>query len=88
METFTIASLGAAILVYLLTLASYRLFFHPLSKFPGPKLAAITQHYEAYYDVVRNGQYTFKIAELHEKYGEMKVPINFVYPPTHYVRNH
>lgn len=88
METFTIASLGAAILVYLLTLASYRLFFDPLSKFPGPKLAANTRYYEAYYDVVKNGQYTFKIAELHEKYGEMKVPTNFVYPPADSVRNH
>ena len=74
MEAFTLASLGAAVLVYLLTLATYRLLFHPLSKFPGPNLAAITRYYEAYYDIVKDGQYTFKIAELHKKYGEMNVP--------------
>jgi len=51
------------------TLALYRLFFHPLSHFPGPKLAAITRLYEAYYDVIQNGQYTFKIAALHAQYG-------------------
>jgi hypothetical protein len=75
MDIFTIASLGAVVLVYLVTLASYRLFLHPLATFPGPKLAAITRYYEAYYDIVKNGQYTFKIAELHKQYGEVDVPI-------------
>lgn len=75
MELVTISSLGAAILVYLLTLASYRLLFHPLAAFPGPKLAAITRYYEAYYDIVKNGQYTFKMAEVHKKYGELIVPV-------------
>ncbi|GAM40082.1 hypothetical protein TCE0_034r12149 [Talaromyces pinophilus] len=69
MDTFTVASLGAVVLFYLATLASYRLFLHPLATFPGPKLAAITRYYEAYYDIVKNGQYTFKIAELHKEYG-------------------
>ncbi|KAI1122789.1 trichodiene oxygenase [Nemania abortiva] len=58
---------GGVILVS--TVAFYRLFFHPLAKFPGPKLAAVTRSFEAYYDVVCNGQYTFKIAEMHKKYG-------------------
>lgn len=57
--------------VYFITLISYRLFLHPLAKFPGPKLAAITRYYEAYYDIVQNGQYIFKIEELHKKYGEL-----------------
>lgn len=55
--------------IYLGSLIFYRLFLHPLAKFPGPKLAAITRYYEAYYDVVQNGQYTFKIAQLHKQYG-------------------
>ena len=58
-----------SLLLYLTTLAFYRLFLHPLAKFPGPKLAALSRYYEAYHDLVHNGQYTFKIAELHRQYG-------------------
>ncbi|KAK7953356.1 trichodiene oxygenase [Apiospora saccharicola] len=61
--------LGITIAVYFTTLAFYRLFLHPLSRFPGPRLAAVSRWYEAYYDVVQNGQYVFKIAELHKIYG-------------------
>ncbi len=60
----------ATVAVYVASIAFYRLFLHPLARFPGPKLAALTRSYEAYYDIARNGQYTFKIAELHKKYGE------------------
>ncbi|KAI0914391.1 cytochrome P450 [Ustulina deusta] len=55
--------------VYYGTLVFYRLFLHPLARFPGPKPAAISRWYEAYHDVVRGGQYTSKIAELHATYG-------------------
>ena len=61
--------LAFAFLFYLISLAFYRLFLHPLARIPGPKLASLSRYYEAYYDVVKNGQYTFKIAELHTEYG-------------------
>jgi hypothetical protein len=57
-------------LLYCIAGVIYRLYLSPLAKFPGPKLAAATLWYEAYYDVVKKGQYTFKIKELHKKYGE------------------
>ncbi|CAI6227143.1 unnamed protein product [Periconia digitata] len=60
---------GLTLAIYSLGLAFYRLFLHPLARFPGPKLAAITRWYEAYYDLILDGQYTFKIAELHKTYG-------------------
>lgn len=62
---------AAAVLLvlYIVGGAVYRLFFHPLAKFPGPRLAAVTVWYEAYYDVVGKGQYIFKLKELHDKYG-------------------
>lgn len=62
--------LVGAIIAYYATLVFYRLFLHPLARFPGPKAAAISRWYEAYYDVLLGGQYTSKIAELHREYGE------------------
>ncbi|OTA89496.1 hypothetical protein M434DRAFT_79252 [Hypoxylon sp. CO27-5] len=60
---------GVVIVAYFIALVIHRLFFHPLSVFPGPKLAAVTVWYEFYYDGIKGGQYTFKIREMHEKYG-------------------
>ena len=47
----------------------YRLFLSPLASIPGPRLAALTSWYEFYYDVIKPGQYVFKIKDLHEEYG-------------------
>ncbi|KUJ23966.1 cytochrome P450 [Mollisia scopiformis] len=62
-------TVAVAILLYFATRTFYRLFLHPLARFPGPKLAAATRWYEGYYDVIENGQYTFKIEEMHKQYG-------------------
>jgi len=62
--------IGAA-LAYYATLICYRLFLHPLSRFPGPWFAAVSRWYEAYYEVYLSGQFTFKIAELHKEYGPL-----------------
>jgi hypothetical protein len=60
--------------VYLIGLAIYRLYLSPLAKFPGPKLAALSKYYELYYEVVKRGQFTFHIQELHKRYGETSPP--------------
>ena len=60
----------AAYALYVLGLVIYRLYFHPLAKFPGPKYAAISRWHEFYYEVVLKGQFTFKVQELHKQYGE------------------
>ncbi|KAF2689563.1 cytochrome P450 [Lentithecium fluviatile CBS 122367] len=56
-------------LMYTVAGAVYRLYLSPIAKFPGPKLAALTFWYEFYYDVLLKGRYTWKIKELHAKYG-------------------
>ncbi|KAF2875491.1 trichodiene oxygenase [Massariosphaeria phaeospora] len=68
-DLVTFRNVAAGVVVYLISLTFYRLTLHPLARFPGPKLAAITRYYEGYYDLVQNGQYTFKIAKLHKEYG-------------------
>ncbi|KAK2608165.1 hypothetical protein N8I77_006793 [Diaporthe amygdali] len=56
--------------IYSAWLAIYRLYLSPSAKFPGPRLAALCYWYEFYYDVwPHEGQYTWKIRKLHEKYG-------------------
>jgi len=62
-------SLSAILVLNCIGLAVYRFYFHPLAKFPGPKLAAITTWYEFYWDVVKDGKFTFHIYDLHKKYG-------------------
>ena len=56
---------------YLIGLAFYRLYLSPISKFPGPKLAALSRWYEFYYEVVKKGQFSFHIQKLHQKYGKI-----------------
>ncbi|KAF7113807.1 hypothetical protein CNMCM5793_004862 [Aspergillus hiratsukae] len=60
------AALGA---VYLLWVVLDRLYLSPIARFPGPKLAALTNLYEFYWDTICCGQMTFQIGRLHEKYG-------------------
>jgi hypothetical protein len=33
-------------------------------------LAALSKFYEAYYEIWLNGKFSFKLDELHERYGE------------------
>jgi hypothetical protein len=47
-----------------------RIFFHPLSGFPGPWIAASSQWFEFYYDVVRGGKFSQVYHGLHVKYGK------------------
>lgn len=58
---------------YCLVVVVYRLFFSPLAKFPGPKLAAITGWYEGYYDIFagggEGGRFARQVEKLHQQYG-------------------
>lgn len=54
---------------YLALRTIYRLYFHPLNKIPGPRLAAATHLVEFYYDIVKGGKFIWEVERMHEKYG-------------------
>ncbi|KAJ5566131.1 hypothetical protein N7535_007769 [Penicillium sp. DV-2018c] len=60
--------LGSAV-AYNLIMAIYRLHFHKLSRFPGPRFAAATGFYEIYFSIWGAGEFEYKINEMHRKYG-------------------
>lgn len=51
------------ICLYVIVLAIWRLYFSPLTKIPGPKLAALTQWYETYLEIFKRegGQFSLSI---------------------------
>ncbi|KAF2993294.1 hypothetical protein E8E14_000910 [Neopestalotiopsis sp. 37M] len=59
----------AAFLAYHVCIGLYRIYFSPLSKIPGPKLAGFTYLYEAYYEVWLGGKYFLRVTEMHKQYG-------------------
>lgn len=64
-----VAGLFSLWVAYHIVIALYRITFHPLTAFPGPKLAALSYKYEFYFDGIQGGQYTAEISRMHEKYG-------------------
>lgn len=58
------------LVIYIAVKSIYRLYFHPLSKIPGPKLAAITSGYEFYFNVIKGGMFIWEMERLHEIYGQ------------------
>lgn len=69
-KLFALASVVFVVLRFT-CIVIYRIYFSPLSKFPGPKLAAATHLYESYYDFWKKGQYYKVIQRMHEVYGPL-----------------
>ncbi|KAF2497637.1 cytochrome P450 [Lophium mytilinum] len=68
-STLGAASEALEILIRFFGVAVYRLYFHPLKDFPGPKLHAITQIPNVVN--IYRGRQVAMVCELHEKYGHV-----------------
>lgn len=65
--TSGVFSVALYALLSLLTRIVIRLYIHPLSRIPGPKLAAVSNIWQAYH--VRNGRARELGKDIHKKYG-------------------
>ncbi|MCJ1247516.1 hypothetical protein MMC30_004730 [Trapelia coarctata] len=64
------ALLALAPVAYVLYIIVYRIYFSRISHIPGPKVAAVTYLYHAWYDLwPYQGRFLFQCEKLHEKYG-------------------
>jgi hypothetical protein len=54
---------------YLISCAIYNLYFHPLAKFPGSKLWAISRI--PFISVMLGGSLPFRVKSLHDEYGSI-----------------
>ncbi|KAL9622283.1 MAG: hypothetical protein Q9160_003294 [Pyrenula sp. 1 TL-2023] len=62
-------TIGILLLIATLAGTLRRLYFHPLSHIPGPKLAALSWWYEFYFDGIKQGRFVLHIQDLHKQYG-------------------
>ncbi|OJJ99917.1 hypothetical protein ASPACDRAFT_78841 [Aspergillus aculeatus ATCC 16872] len=67
--------IAGLVLVVLLTKYLQRVFLHPLSKFPGPSIAAVSHLWEFWHDWVKNGTFLEGVADLHRSYKSPVVRI-------------
>ncbi|KAJ6133016.1 hypothetical protein N7471_008231 [Penicillium samsonianum] len=58
-----------SVVAYNLVMVIYRLYFHKLSRFPGPRLAAATGLYEVYFSTWGPGIFEYEIDNMHRKFG-------------------
>lgn len=70
-SAWSLPYVAAALTLFLLAKIVYRLILHPLAAFPGPKLAAVTNMYGAFYDLsFSSSSYVKELPALHAKYGQ------------------
>ncbi|KAJ0124604.1 hypothetical protein J7T55_005943 [Diaporthe amygdali] len=66
----TIGLAWGGLVAYSVAIVVYRLWFHPLSKIPGPKLLAVTDLPYLYQEHVQ-GSWPRRVTKLHRQYGHI-----------------
>lgn len=66
---------AAVSFAYVTYLAVQRCYLHPLSRFPGPRLAALTHYYQAYFEIIQDGAFLEHLEKLHAIYGMYRLTL-------------
>jgi hypothetical protein len=72
-----ILTTAVGLLFYALIRVIYNVFFHPLSRFPGPRGAACTRWWLAYMELGRGISLSKLRKDLHQKYGTLSTCRSF-----------
>jgi hypothetical protein len=72
LETPTLTQAAVLVVVCWISFRCYyQLYLHPLSSFPGPRIAALTEWYGFYFDVIQHGAFLRHKNTLHNIYGQL-----------------
>jgi hypothetical protein len=71
-------TIAVGLLFYSFVRVVYNVFFHPLSRFPGPHGAACTRWWLAYTELGRGVSLSTLREELHQKYGTFPTCRSFI----------
>ena len=67
--TLALFVIFAALITYMLWGIFYQFYDDPLARYRGPRLAAFTNYWRLYVDIVQQKSFVHELEELHEKYG-------------------
>ncbi|KAI9834921.1 MAG: hypothetical protein M1819_002644 [Sarea resinae] len=68
---FTLKALFVLCLAVVVRNVLYNLYSHPLSRFPGPRLAAVTRFWKAYIECILQKSFLNELKQLHATYGDV-----------------
>jgi hypothetical protein len=63
-----------SLVAYAIYQVVHNVFFHPLSRFPGPVFAKITVYWKAYVECIADRSFCHELEKLHARYGKTSVP--------------
>ncbi|KAF2456731.1 cytochrome P450 monooxygenase-like protein [Lineolata rhizophorae] len=62
---------AVALLTFLAYRLIYRVYLHPLARFPGPPAAAVTWWWKTYVEVIRGRSFCHALEGVHAQYGDI-----------------
>ncbi|KAL2681747.1 cytochrome P450 monooxygenase-like protein [Phyllosticta citricarpa] len=62
---------AAVALTWVAWRAVYDIYFHPLARFPGPKLAAATRYWKVWVECFQAKSFVHELKKLHARYGKV-----------------